>query len=151
HRVVVRRLFGGVHHLGLEDAREHREANTLDRSGTMRVMKRAAFALAIVLSVPAAALSAPNENEKDKNKKTESTYDPENVIAISQYMDTVAKGAEKYKKSEYPAAIDLFKKAIQLAPKNPLAHMLLGEAYLGAENLPEAEAAFLAARDASTS
>jgi tetratricopeptide (TPR) repeat protein len=108
-------------------------------------MKRAAFALLLVLAVPAAALSAPS-TEKDKT----AVYDPENITAISQYMDTVVKGTEKYKKGEHSAAIDLFKKAISLSPKNPLAHLLLGEAYFATNNLPEAEAAFLAAQEASS-
>lgn len=110
-------------------------------------MKRAAAALLIVLAVPAVALSAP----KTADEKRADSYDPENVTAISRYMDTVAKGAEKYKKADYPAAIDAFKKAIPLAPKNPLAHLLLGETYLASKNLAEAEAAFLAAQEASTS
>ena len=108
-------------------------------------MKRAVFALLIVLGIPAVAFSAP----KEKEEKKADSYDPENIVAISQYMDTVAKGAEKHRKGEHSAAIDLFKKAIALAPKNPLAHLLLGESYLAANNLPEAEAAFLAAQEAS--
>lgn len=115
-------------------------------------MKRAMFALLIFLSVPGlvgVALSAPND--KKAEEKRADNYDPENITAISQYMDTVAKGAEKYKKADYPSAIDLFKKAIPLSPKNPLAHLLLGETYLASKNLPEAEAAFLAAQEASTS
>jgi tetratricopeptide (TPR) repeat protein len=115
-------------------------------------MKRAAFALLIALAVPAVAFSAPNDkkaDEKDK-KAADDKHDPENITAISQYMDAIAKGAEKYKKADYPAAVDLFKKAIPLAPKNPLAHLLLGETYLATNNLPEAEAAFLAAQEAST-
>lgn len=111
-------------------------------------MKRAALALLIVLSVPAVALSAPQE--KPAEKKQDDKHDPENVIAISQYMETVAKGAEYYKKGDHTAAIDSFKKAIPLAPKNPLAHLLLGEAFLAKNNLAEAEAAFLAAQEAST-
>src|SRR5437868_12396339 len=104
-------------------------------------MKRAVFALLIVLSVPTVALSAPAQDDK---------HDPENITAISQYMETVAKGSELYKKGDHAAAIDAFKKAIPLAPKNPLAHLLLGEAYLAKNNLPEAEAAFLAAREVAT-
>lgn len=117
-------------------------------------MKRAAFALLIVLAVPAVALSAPSDKKADEKKTEEKkaeSFDPENITAISQYMDAVVKGSEKYKKSEHTAAIDLFKKAISLAPKNPLAHLLLGETYLATNNLPEAEAAFLAAQEASSS
>jgi tetratricopeptide (TPR) repeat protein len=117
-------------------------------------MKRAVFALLIVLSIPSlvgVALSAPNDKKHDEKKQEKAdNFDPENTTAISQYMDTVAKGGEKYKKSDYPGAIDLFKKAIPLAPKNPLAHLLLGETYLASSNLAEAEAAFLAAQEAST-
>jgi tetratricopeptide (TPR) repeat protein len=109
-------------------------------------MKRALFALLIVLSVPAVAFSAPNEK-----KPATDNHDPENIIAISQYMETVAKGGEQYKKGDHSAAIDLFKKAILLSPKHPLAHLLLGEAYLAKNNLAEAEAAFLAAQEASAS
>lgn len=112
-------------------------------------MKRAMFALLIVLSVPAVALSAPQEKPADK--KQDDRHDPENIIAISQYMESVAKGADYYKKGDHNAAIDSFKKAIPLAPKNPLAHLLLGEAFLAKNNLPEAEAAFLAAQEASAS
>lgn len=110
-------------------------------------MKRALFALLIMMSVPAVAavsLAAPQEKKQDER------HDPENVIAISQYVETLAKGAEYFKKGDHNAAIDSFKKAIPLAPKNPLAHLLLGEAYLAKNNLPEAEAAFLAAQEAST-
>lgn len=111
-------------------------------------MKRATFALLIVLSVPAVAFSAPSEKSDKKQEKQDDKHDPENVVAISQYMEAVAKGAEQYKKGDHVAAIDSFKKAIPLSPKNPLAHLLLGEAYLAKSNLTEAEAAFLAAQEA---
>jgi len=111
-------------------------------------MKRAIFALLIALAVPTAALSAPAEK---KQEKQDAKHDPENVYALSEYMETVVKGADFYKKGDHTAAIDSFKKAISLSPKNPLGHLLLGEAYLAKNNLPEAEAAFLAAQEASTS
>jgi tetratricopeptide (TPR) repeat protein len=113
-------------------------------------MKRAMFAVALMgtaLAIPAVAVSAPAEK---KQEKQDDKHDPENITAISQYMETVASGAEQYKKGDHAAAIDAFKKAIPLAPKNPLAHLMLGETYLAKNNLPEAEAAFLAARDAAT-
>jgi tetratricopeptide (TPR) repeat protein len=115
-------------------------------------MKRAVLALLIVLSVPAVALSAPSAKKPDDKKAEEkkAEFDPENVTAISQYMDLVVKGSEKYKKADYTGAIDLFKKAIGLSPKNALGHLLLGETYLAANNMPEAEAAFLAAQEASS-
>jgi thioredoxin-like negative regulator of GroEL len=118
-------------------------------------MKRAFFALLIGLSVPglvAVANSAPGDKQQGDKKaeKASDNHDPENITAISQYMENVAKGAEQFKKGDHTAAVDLFKKAVPLAPKNPLAHLLLGEAYLAKNNLSEAEAAFLAAREAAT-
>jgi len=106
-------------------------------------MKRLGLALAIVVALPAAALSAP----KQAAPPAEAKHDPDNVTAISQWMEAVAQGVEKYKAKDYPAAIDLFKKANQMSPKNALPLYLLGEAQLAANNLTEAEAAFKAARE----
>jgi tetratricopeptide (TPR) repeat protein len=74
-------------------------------------------------------------------------YDPENITAISQFMETVGTGNEKYAAKDYPGAIDVYKKAIQLNPRQPLGPYLLGEAYLAMNNLGEAEAAFKTAED----
>jgi Tfp pilus assembly protein PilF len=46
-----------------------------------------------------------------------------------------------YAAKDTTGAIDTFKKAIQLAPRNPYGHYLLAEAYAGTGNLGEAEAA----------
>lgn len=78
-------------------------------------------------------------------------YDPENITAISQFMELVGKGNDKYTAKDYPAAVDVFKKAIQLNPRHPLGSYLLGEAYLAMNNLGEAEAAFKAAEEVSDS
>jgi tetratricopeptide (TPR) repeat protein len=78
-------------------------------------------------------------------------YDPENITAISQFMEMVGKGNEKYNAKDYTAAVDTFKKAIQLNPRHPLGSYLLGEAYLALGNLGEAEAAFKAAEEVSDS
>ena len=74
-------------------------------------------------------------------------YDPENVTGISLFHEAVAKGNEKYNAKDYPAAIDIFKKAIQLNPRHPLGPYLLGEGYLAMGNLGEAEAAFTSAEE----
>lgn len=76
-------------------------------------------------------------------------YDPENITAISQFMETLNKGTEKYLAKDYPGAIDIYKKAIQLNPRNALGPYVLGEAYLATNNLAEAEAAFKAAAEIS--
>ena len=74
-------------------------------------------------------------------------YDPENITAISQFMETLNKGTEKYLAKDYTGAIDLYKKAIQLNPRNALGPYVLGEAYLATNNLAEAEAAFKTAAE----
>ena len=76
-------------------------------------------------------------------------YDPENITSLSQFMEIVGKGNEKYNAKDYPAAIDTFKKAVQLNPRHPLGSYLLGEAFLASGNLGEAEAAFKAAEEQS--
>ena len=67
--------------------------------------------------------------------------DPDNKTALAEWMERCIKGNAKYLAKDIPGAIDLYKQAIQLAPKKPLPHYLLAEAQLGAGNLPEAEAA----------
>lgn len=69
-------------------------------------------------------------------------YDPEGIRAISEFTELTAQGSEKLLANNFPAAIILFKKAIQLAPLNPMGSYLLGEAYLASGNFAEAEAAF---------
>ena len=78
-------------------------------------------------------------------------YDPENITAISQFMETAVKGTEKYNAKDYPGAVDTFKKAIQLNPRQPLGPYLLGESYLAMANFGEAEAALRTAEDLSDS
>lgn len=118
-----------------------------------------ALALVFAMAVPAVALSplvawgeppkkaVPKANDKTGDKSDK--YDPDNITAISQYMETVAKGTERYAAKDYTAAIDTFKKAVQLSPKQALAHYLLAEAYIQANNLGEAEAAISQALDAN--
>ena len=68
-------------------------------------------------------------------------HDPDNKTALAEWMERCLLGNAKYLAHDVPAAIDLYRQAIQLAPKRPLPHYLLGEALLGAGSLPEAEAA----------
>jgi tetratricopeptide (TPR) repeat protein len=51
-------------------------------------------------------------------------------------------GNAKFLSRDFPGAIETYRKAIQLAPKNPLGHYLLGEAQLASNNLTEAEASW---------
>jgi tetratricopeptide (TPR) repeat protein len=72
-------------------------------------------------------------------------HDPDNITSLSPFMELIGRGNEKYAAKEYAAAIDIYKQAIQLNPRNPLGPYVLGEAHLAMNNLAEAEAAFKAA------
>jgi tetratricopeptide (TPR) repeat protein len=65
------------------------------------------------------------------------------------FTDAINQGMQKYVAKDIPASIELFRKATQLQPRNPLGHYLLGEAQLGAGSLPDAEAAWLQAEQVS--
>lgn len=104
----------------------------------------ASVSLGVALAAPPAARTAPKgKSAADAGDR----YDPENITAISQAMETLVKGNEKYNAKDYTGAIDVYKKAIQLNPRLSLAHYVLGEAYLATNNLSEAEAAFKAAEE----
>jgi hypothetical protein len=68
-------------------------------------------------------------------------HDPDNRTALAEWMERCLKGNAKYLAHDVPGAIELYRQAIQLAPKRPLPHYLLGEAQLGAGTLGEAAAA----------
>jgi tetratricopeptide (TPR) repeat protein len=89
---------------------------------------------------PKAAKPA-EKSEKSPVGDRPGQYDPDNITAISQYMETIVKGNERFVAKDNTAAIDTYKKAIQLNPRHPLGHILLAEAYLASGNLGEAEAA----------
>jgi tetratricopeptide (TPR) repeat protein len=67
--------------------------------------------------------------------------DPDNRTGLAEWMSRCIDGNAKYLAHDIPGAIDMYRQAIQLAPKRPLPHYLLGEAELGAANLAEAELA----------
>jgi tetratricopeptide (TPR) repeat protein len=67
-------------------------------------------------------------------------YDPNNIKAISEFMDTCVQGNAKYASRDFEGAAALYRKAIQLDPPNPLGHYLLGESLLAQNNITEAEA-----------
>lgn len=114
----------------------------LPRSKALSRIVVAAVAVPALALVPLAALGAP------KAAKPAAAYDPDNVVAIRRYMETIAKGNERFIAKEHAAAIDAYKKAIQLSPREPLAYLLLTEAYLVTGNMGEAEAAIQQAYEA---
>ncbi|MBX3204571.1 MAG: tetratricopeptide repeat protein [Labilithrix sp.] len=119
---------------------------------TARAARSRVLSLILAVAAPAIALAPlvatgePKPKPKPTAKQakpadTSDRYDPDNVTAISQYMDMLAKGTERFLAKDHTTAIDTYKRAIQLSPRNPLGHLLLTEAYLVTGNLGEAEAA----------
>jgi tetratricopeptide (TPR) repeat protein len=107
------------------------------RRKTAALMIAIAFPLAFV---PLVAFGEPKPEAKGEAKGSDK-YDPDNVRGISQFMEIASKGISMYGAKDTTGAIDTFKKAIQLAPRNPYGHYLLAEAYAGTGNLGEGEAA----------
>jgi tetratricopeptide (TPR) repeat protein len=126
--------------------------------GRVRRIRSLVLSVLLAVSAPAVVLApvvaAGETNKKPAAKSSDDSaeksdrYDPDNIIAISQYMETVVKGTERFSAKDYTAAIDTFKKAVQLGPKKALAHYMLAEAYLQQNNLGEAEAAIAQALEA---
>jgi tetratricopeptide (TPR) repeat protein len=107
--------------------------------------------LAAVMATPASGeggkrVSAARASDASAGA-TATRYDPDNVTGMSQSMEALVKGTERFQAKDYPAAIDLYRKSIQLNPKSPLAPYLMGEAQLAANNVSEAEAAFKQAEE----
>jgi tetratricopeptide (TPR) repeat protein len=124
------------------------------RSRTRTLALFVALAMPAIVIVPLAASGEPSKKpaagksdkgDRDANEK----YDPDNITAISQYMETVVKGMERFTAKDYTSAIDTFKKAVALSPKSALAHYALTETYLQQNNLGEAEASVAQALDAN--
>ncbi len=114
---------------------------------------RHAFLPAAIAAIAFAVLSSSGESlaagDKPGPKKpaaavdsgaSDDMYDPENKTHISHFMETVAQANAKATSRDFAGATELYRKAIQLQPANPLGHYLLGEVQLVQNNLPEAEA-----------
>ena len=91
-----------------------------------------AFALAVPAAVAGAPAGAPSAAPRDAN----------NVRGISEAMEAIASGAAKYEAKDYPGAVELFRKATKLAPRNALAFYCLGAAQLASGSAGEAEVSF---------
>ncbi len=72
----------------------------------------------------------------------EKRYDPENTTGISRAMEALVLGNQRYVDKDFAGALEHHKRALALAPRNPLAHYLVGETLLALKNPTEAEAAF---------
>lgn len=119
-------------------------------------MRKRLVVLVLSLGVPATLLvplaaeaERPGGVSAKPSADAGTRRDPENVTATSEYVETLVKGNQKVDAKDLPAAVDLYKKAAQLKPKDALAPYLTGEAYLASAKLVEAEAAFKQADELS--
>ncbi|HEY2365857.1 MAG TPA: tetratricopeptide repeat protein [Polyangiaceae bacterium] len=78
----------------------------------------------------------------DNKPAADDKYDPANHTHISKFMETCGQGNAKFMSRDFAGAIEMYRKAIQLQPVNPLGHYLLGEAQSASGNLTEAEASW---------
>jgi hypothetical protein len=80
----------------------------------------------------------------------EKKHDPDNRTAIAEWMEKCVEGNKKFLAKDIPGALDLYRQAMQLAPKQPIPHYLFAEAELGGGNLVEAEQALKDAEASSS-
>jgi tetratricopeptide (TPR) repeat protein len=71
--------------------------------------------------------------------------DPDGVRGVSEFTKACVAGERKYLARDFAGAVESFRRAIELAPKHPKGHYLLGSAQSALGNLVEAEASYRAA------
>lgn len=96
----------------------------------------AGAAVAVAWPEDAAGKDKSSSAKDDKQK-----FDPNNRTAISELMFTVFQGNGRFSAKDYAGALESYKKAVTLAPNDPLGHYLVAEAQLAQGNVAEAEAA----------
>ncbi len=117
-------------------------------------MRTRLFAALAVVVVPAVALLVPASDARGQDDSAPAPskpaspardggaakrYDPDNKTAISEWMEKCIAGNVKLLANDAPGAVDMYRQAIQLAPKQPLPRYLLAEAQIAAGNLADAE------------
>lgn len=90
----------------------------------------------------AADEDSPPAKKSEAAGKKERRRDPNNVTGISKFMETCVEGNAKYAVQDWKGAMESYRAAIKLAPKNPLGHYLLGEAQLAGGSPADAEVSF---------
>jgi tetratricopeptide (TPR) repeat protein len=86
------------------------------------------------------AAVAHADGKADAKKKADAAVSAS--TASPKYKEACSQGNAKYVARDFPGAIEAYRMAIEVDPKNPLAHYLLGEAQLAAGSLTEADAAW---------
>jgi tetratricopeptide (TPR) repeat protein len=90
--------------------------------------------------VPSASADGDKGSTKKKHDDTASSTSKSGPSP--DYKKACDLGNAKYASRDFPGAIDQYRKAIELSPKQALGFYLLGEAQLAAGSLTEAEAAW---------
>jgi tetratricopeptide (TPR) repeat protein len=119
-------------------------------------MRSRTLAASLIALLTGGALIAVFDEPADAaGKKSDAPFhpehDPNNVTGLSEAVEIVSKGNEKFVNKDVQGAIDAYRRAIQLAPKNPLGHYMLGVGLLAAGNAQEAEISFKQAVDVGES
>ncbi len=104
----------------------------------MRTHARAAILVAMGLTFGAGALALAGD-AKPRSRAA--------APHASKFTEAVLRGNAKFVSRDFPAAVTVYREAIQLEPKNPQGHYLLGEAQSALGNLTEAEASWTQADD----
>lgn len=118
-------------------------------SGILFVTTAMALCGTWVFAAGASGDAKPKGKGATAPTSSEPKRDPDNVAGLSMFMEAALKGNAQYLAKDYQGAIDTYRQAMTLAPKNALGPYLLGEAQLATNNLAEAEASFAQAETLS--
>ncbi|MEO7113013.1 MAG: tetratricopeptide repeat protein [Polyangiaceae bacterium] len=120
-------------------------------------MRRRTLAAGFMMLTTCAGIVALGATSADAaGKKKDGTafhpdHDPNNVTGLSEAVEIVSEGNKKFVDKDIQGAIDAYRRAIALAPKNPLGHYMLGVGLLAAGNPQEAEISLKQAVDVGES
>jgi len=127
------------------------------------LMRARWLSLSLVLVLASLAPAAFAEGKGDKeSKKSDSAQskgdkkggkadsdgvrrDPKGVTGISPFFEAVLKGNAAYTSKDWDKAMEAYRDAISKDSKDPLGHLLLGEAQLAAGKLDDADQSWQAA------
>ncbi len=101
-----------------------------------------AATLAMLLPLAVRAEGTNGAHAASKKKADDTAAAALATGASPKYREACVDGNTKYAARDFPGAVESYRKAIEMDPKNPLGHYFLGEAQLAAGNPAEAEAAW---------
>jgi tetratricopeptide (TPR) repeat protein len=108
-------------------------------------MRRWSLGLALLLGLPSLAVVQVVSAADSSAVK----HDPDNVRAISQYVELLVQANRKLVANDAAGAMEIYKQAIPLAPRNPLGHFYQGAAHIALGDLASAEASYREAESLS--